>query len=188
MEKFDVLIESLLAELEELKGQGVYPNIDRTTAEYLYEMIQTAQPARIVEVGACNGYSTIWFGLAAQEYGGKVETIEYTEKRFQELVQNITKAGLQDIVHAHYGDAMKILPDIQGDIDFLFLDAMKRQYIEYIKLLEERLKPGSIVVADNIHSHREKLNDFVEYVKMNSDFESRIEDIGTGLLIAKKIN
>lgn len=182
---FSEAIESLLRELETLKKEGVYPNIDRSTAEYLYEMVMREQPAQILEVGGCNGYSTIWLGLAAATYGGRVTTIEWSDDRYEALSHNVQRVGLTNITPLH-ADAKEVLAAWDTPVQFVFLDAMKREYLAYAQLLMPHLSSGRMLVADNIHSHADKLKDFVEYVTMDDAFESEILEIGTGLLIARK--
>ncbi len=183
---FDASREALLEELESLKREGVYPNIDRSTAEYLYQFILQEQPSTLLEVGACNGYSTIWLGLAALTYGGKLTTIEASRERFEELVRNLHRAGLDEVVTPVHADAKEVLATLPSGIDFVFLDAMKREYITYFTMLEPLLSSGALLVADNINSHREKLKDFVEYVTMHDAFDAEILPLGTGLLVARK--
>ncbi len=182
---FTEAIETLLRELEILKEEGGYPNIDRPTAQYLYEMVMREQPAQILEVGGCNGYSTIWLGLAASTYGGQVTTIEWSDDRYEALSRNVQRVGLTNITPLH-ADAKTVLAAWDTPVQFVFLDAMKREYLVYAQLLKQHLQSGGVLVADNIHSHADKLKDFVEYVTMDDAFEVEILELGTGLLIARK--
>lgn len=183
--KFDEKTEDLLAELEELQKAERYPNIDRPTAEYLYDLVMARKPKLIVEVGAANGYSAIWFALAAREFGGKVITYECGIDRHTELMKNISRAGLENIIDARHANAREDLMNIAGPIDFAFIDATKAEYLDYLKLMEPKLSPGAIVAADNIISHGDRLQDFIGYAKMNYP-GTRIIDIGKGLMLIEK--
>ena len=183
---FDENIEALLKELENLTLEGRFPNIDRETAEYVYKIVMENKPMNIVEVGACNGYSTIWFALAAKQYGGKVTTFEWGADRCSYLTENIKRSGLGDFIEVKNMDATIGLSELTG-IDLAFIDATKFQYIEYIKLIEPILRDKGMVIADNIVSHSDKLKDYIEYVKNSTTFDSEIVDLGTGLMISKKV-
>lgn len=184
--KFDQNTESILAELETLQKAGTYPNIDRPTAELIFNLIIENKPKFLVEVGAANGYSTLWLGLAAKQIGGRVITFERGPDRFAVLAENISRAGLNNFIQARNEDAKVGLAELSPVIDFAFIDATKAEYLEYFKLIEGKLLPGAVVVADNIISHQGKLQNFIDYVKMNGAFDSEILEIGKGLMIIKK--
>jgi predicted O-methyltransferase YrrM len=177
--------EELLQELEQLKDEGKYPNIDRETAQYMYDLIVDAQLTSIFEFGAANGYSTIWLAMAAQAIGGQVITTEWGKERFAVLLENLQASGLDSYVTAHNRDALEVIAEVDK-IDFSFIDAMARQYIDYFKALEPHLSDHAIVVADNVVSHREKLQDFLEYVKMSPQYTSEELALGKGILVIRK--
>ena len=175
----------LLADLEVLQVQGVYPSITRDIAEYIFDLLKKKRPQHLLEVGSCVGYSTIWLGLAAKDFGSSIEAIEWTPERFEKLKENIEIAELNNIITAYNGDAKVIIPELKSNYDFVFIDAMKKEYLNYLQLLEPKLLPGALIIADNILSHREKLLDFVQYVKNNPNYTSEIVPLGAGLLVAK---
>jgi len=187
MTNFDQNTETILQELEKLQKDGIYPNIDRQCAEFLFNLIIEQRPKFIVEVGAANGYSTLWLGLAAKQVGARVITFERTPERFTALKNNITRAGLDTFVEARLGDAMELLKDLSPVVDFAFIDAQKNQYLDYFKILEPKLTAKAVVVADNIISHEAKLQNFIDYVKIHADYQSELVELGKGMLVIKKV-
>jgi predicted O-methyltransferase YrrM len=184
--KFDSNTENILKELEQLQQEGIYPNIDRLTAEYIFDLIIQNKPKYIIEVGAANGYSTLWLGLAAKEVGGRVVTFERGPDRFKVLVENIERTGLTRFITARNVDANLGLAELSPVIDFAFIDATKAEYLKYFQIMEPKFLTGAVIVADNIISHQVKLQNFIDYVKINADYESEILEIGKGIMIIKK--
>lgn len=175
-------VQKLLEELEELQKEGVYPNIVREAGEYLYDQVITADARHIIEVGAANGYSTIWLGLAAEVTGGHVITTEWGKDRFEVLKQNIERSGLKSYITAYNEDAKKVLANNTTPVDFLFIDAMAREYITYFRLLEPYFHNNSHIIADNTVSHKEKLQDFLDYVTMDARYDIKDLKLGKGMI------
>ena len=142
-------------------------NISRETGEFLHNLIKQFKPQNILEVGTSNGYSTIWLASAAKEFG-KVTTIEIDENKIKLAKENFKKANL-DNIHLVYGNALKIIPELNEEFDFVFLDAVKKDYLKYLKSI--KLSKGAIITAHNVVSHKNKMLDYLEFVKSN--FESR---------------
>src|SRR3954465_15449800 len=114
-------IESVLKDIRAAeKGQLAVSEED---GRFLRVLIAARGAKSILEIGAASGYSGIWLGLGARESGGKVVSIEYDPQRAKEASENISRAGLADVVHVVHGDAFKEIPKLQGSFDFVFLDA-----------------------------------------------------------------
>jgi predicted O-methyltransferase YrrM len=88
------------------------------------------------------------------------------------------------------GDALKVLPGLEGEFDFVFIDAVKSDYLRYLKALEPRLKPGALVVADNVIRSAGQMRDYLEYVQDDSRYETVIlrasDEKGDGLAVSYK--
>ena len=99
-------------------------------------------------------------------------------------------------VEPKIGSAIVILEDILDEInsnkrekfDFVFIDANKKEYIEYFKLIDKMLAPNGIVLADNILSHYEKVEDYVNFLFENENYQSQILELGTGMMLSIKNN
>lgn len=180
-------LEILIAELESDRDKGLYPNITREAAELLYAMVVQSRAQNIVEIGAANGYSTLWLARAARETQGHVITMEWGKDRFAVLSKTIERSGLRDWITAYNEDAKEVLKKIAIPVDFVFIDAMAREYGAYLQLLEPHLHEGSVIVADNTISHKEKLQDFLEYVTMNSRYKAQELGIGKGTLVIRVV-
>jgi hypothetical protein len=72
------------------------------------------------------------------------------------------------------GDALKTLGNVEGPIDFVFIDALKRDYFKYLKILEPKLKPGAIVVADNVIVSAREMKDYLDYVQNSPNYDTVI--------------
>ncbi|HDQ22693.1 MAG TPA: hypothetical protein ENN28_01825 [Candidatus Uhrbacteria bacterium] len=180
-------ISKVLHKLEELNKQGGQWNIDRETGQFLYNLILEKKPEIIIEIGSSNGYSTIWLAMAAQKIGAKIVTYEFVPEKVRDLVSNLQKAGLIKYVQIIPDDANKRLEELNERVDFVFLDGRKNEYLQQLKLLEPKLKPGAIIAADNIVSHKHVLGDYLYYVANDIKYKSELKDIGTGLEITEKI-
>jgi len=95
--------------------------------------------------------------------------------------QNLAKRNNIELIN---GLAENIIPELKGTFNFIFIDAGKIGYINYIKLLEKKLLPGSMIIADNVISHRSTVRDYLDYLTSSSFFETRTLNIGTGLEIS----
>lgn len=161
--------------------------VARSVAEKLYELVREHKPAQIVEVGTSLGYSTIWMAEAAREYGGKIITLEHEPTKIAKTQKLFDELELQDTVTMIETDAGKFLESFDKQIDFLFLDAMKREYVNYIKLSERNMPLGALLIADDVITWRRKLDEFFEYIETSGKYKIQVLELGHGLLVAEKI-
>ena len=124
-------------------------------------LVATGHTQRALEIGGASGYSAIWIGLGLRETGGRLVTVEYDPARAKEAAANIAKAGFSDIVQVVSGDAFKEIPKLQGQFDFVFLDAWKRDYQRFFDLVFPRMPKGSLFVAHNVINKRGEMPDFL---------------------------
>ena len=177
-------IEKVLKNLEEVNKEGGQWNISRETGLFLRKLILEKKPEVMVEIGASNGYSTIWLADAAQKVGAKLITYEFVPEKVRDLVSNLQKADLIKYVQIIPDDANKRLGELTERVDFVFLDGRKNEYLQQLKLLEPKLKPGAIIIADNAISHKHVMEDYLYYVQNEKAYQSELKDIGTGLEIS----
>lgn len=159
-------------------------SIPRDVGEYLSVFIRGMKPMRIVEVGTSVGYSTLWLGMAAKSYGGNVISYEIDENRAIQAAANIKEAGLDNIVQVIHKDVMEA--EVPTDIDLIFFDQEKSDYYPHFLQLFPKLKPGGIIIADNVISHFEELRKYIEHVRDHPDCDSVMNPIGRGLEITYK--
>jgi predicted O-methyltransferase YrrM len=116
--------------------------------ELLYVLAMARRPVTIVEFGASLGYSTIHLAAAVRDLGtGSVISTELEPDKARIAAANLIEAGLADVVDLRTGDALEILHDV-ATVDLLFLDGWNNLYVPLLELLEPRLSPGALVVAD----------------------------------------
>ncbi|MFP4056220.1 MAG: O-methyltransferase [Candidatus Brocadiia bacterium] len=155
--------------LEDFPRTGI--NTTPQDALLLRILVETGHAQRGIEVGSANGYGALNMGIGFERTGGHLYTIEIDPRRARECRANIRKMGLQESVTCVEGDALEVLPGMEGTFDFLFLDAVKSDYLKYLKAVEARLKPGAVVVADNTIRYAGAMRDFLDYIRRSPDYE-----------------
>lgn len=139
-----------LAQEKRYELYGAAPlSITREVGQFLYFLALSARPRRIVEFGSSLGVSTIYLAAALRDGGGgTLITSEHHEQKAKLAQQNLTDAGLADLVELRYGDALHTLGNITEPVDFAFLDGRNDLYLPILRLLEPHLPPAGLVVAD----------------------------------------
>jgi predicted O-methyltransferase YrrM len=158
-------------------------NIDQETAHLLYFWVKTYKPEHILEIGSSNGYSTFWLAKAASYHSGLVETIEVDEKRYKLAEENLQ--GITNI-QMHFGLAEKIIPGLTYQYQFVFIDAGKIGYVDYLKLLLDKLDKNAVIIADNVISHRHSIQEYLQLIRKSHLFETMTLAVGDGLEISIK--
>lgn len=114
------------------------------------EMIsKLMRPERILEIGTFTGYSGICLARGLKE-GGHMYTIERNDEIIHFSEKYFKKAGLEDSITVHVGDALQIIPNIDEEFDLIFIDADKQQYGAYYDLCIDKLKSGGVILTDNV--------------------------------------
>jgi predicted O-methyltransferase YrrM len=127
-----------------------------------------------VEVGSANGFGAINMGVAFERTGGHLTTLEIDPQRVRECRENLEKVGLQDVVTCVEGDALKTLHDIEGPVDFVFIDAVKSDYMKYLKILEPKLAKNAVIAGDNVIRSERAMKDFLDYIQNSPDYDTVI--------------
>ncbi len=116
---------------------------------FLSILSKLIQPKKILEVGTFTGYATLCLaeGLAKE---GQIDTLDKNEELldFQRSFFDRSPWGKQ--IHQHCGDALELIPTLEGDYDLVFLDADKKNYLNYLELLLPKIKPGGLLLSDNV--------------------------------------
>ncbi len=141
--------------LEELSRrthlQTVYPQmmsgaLQGRLLQFISHMIR---PARILEIGTFTGYSAICLARGLRE-GGRLITLEANDEYETIIREFFGKAGITDRTELIIGNALKILPELEGPFDLVFIDADKKEYNGYYDLVVEKVKKGGFILTDNV--------------------------------------
>lgn len=161
--------------------------VSEEDGRFLRVMAASSGATRALEIGGANGYSAIWIGLGLRQTGGRLTTIEYDPARARTAADNIRRAGLADIVTVVPGDAFKQIPKLQGDFDFVFLDAWKRDYKRFLDMVFPRLQPGGLFLAHNVVNKQNEMTDFLQAIRTDPRmFTSIVTPSGEGISITVK--
>lgn len=167
--------EEVLKEIEDAaRGEKFLPIVGPSRGKILVKVIREVKPKRVLEIGTLVGYSAILMG---KELGSDAHliTIEIDANNAKLAKKNIRKAEIPPTVEVLVGDALKIIPKLKGDFDLVFIDADKEQYLEYLRLVEDKLHKGSVIVADNV----EHAPAYLDYVRSSGKYNSRFESLST---------
>ena len=137
-------------------------------------LIESMKAKRGIEVGAATGFGAINMGVGFERTGGHLYTLEIDPRMVKACRENLKKVGLEKTVTCIEGDALKTLPTLKGKFDFVFIDALKRDYFKYLKLIEPKLKPGAVIVADNVIRSARAMEDFLDYIQESPDYDTVI--------------
>jgi predicted O-methyltransferase YrrM len=144
----------------------------------------------MLEVGTSIGYSTLHLALAASNQAGHVTSLDASAERQAQASQHLQEAGLSSGVTLLTGDALTLLERLVcagQHFDFIFLDARKSEYRQYLALAETLLLPGGMLLADNTRSHRKQMQDFIDAVTRSPAWETSDLETPNGFLLARRL-
>src|SRR5262249_2607545 len=162
-------LSEVLAELAVESSRRIMLNITPDTGQFLAILVHLIDAGRILEIGTSNGYSTLWLASATS---GTVDTIEASAEKITLAAANFARAGLAGGTNKHKGRAIDILPELQGPYDLVFLDADRASYLDYLPHLLRLLRPGGVIVTDNVTSHAHEVVEFLQAVRANPALET----------------
>ncbi|MEJ7735846.1 MAG: O-methyltransferase [Chitinophagaceae bacterium] len=165
--------------------------------QFLQFISGVLKPNYILEIGTYTGYSAVCLSRGLQP-GGELHTIELQDKEADTAQENFYLAGVQERVVLHRGNALKIIPTLHKTWDLVFIDADKKGYLDYYRLVLPQLRAGGVILADNVLFHGEVLEKkikgqnalaihaFNEYVYSDESVEKVLLTIRDGLLLITK--
>ena len=162
--------------------------VSEEDGRFLRVMVVTRAAKRALEIGGAHGYSAIWIGLGLRETGGHLTSIEYEPARARTEAENIRKAGLADVVTVVAGDAFAQIPKLEGEFDFVFLDAWKRDYKRFFDLILPRLEPRGLFLAHNVVNKQSEMREFLDAVTRNPAlFTTIVAPSSEGMSVSVKL-
>ena len=154
----------LEAILESIRAEGLaagLPLVDAATARLLRALVLSLGAHRILEIGTAIGYSATCMALALPA-GGVLLTMEVDAGRAATARQNFARAGVEAKVNVIVGDASRFLHKVAGPFDLIFQDGSKQLYEPLLDRLVGHLRPGGVLVTDNVLWHGEVVDGFVD--------------------------
>ena len=115
-------------------------------------LVQTSGASRILELGTFTGYSAICLASAMPD-GGHLDTLEINDELEDLILEGFERAGLSDVIDLHIGDCKETLRRFREEgreYDLVYMDANKREYPEYYELVFDMVRPGGLILADNV--------------------------------------
>ena len=190
-------------ELRNSAVRGNVPVIRRETESFLRTVCAAKRPEHVLELGTAIAYST----LVLAENSGHVTTVENYEKRIRTARENIRNSGMENRIRLIEGDAGKVLKDLLGageSYDLIFLDAAKAQYSIWLEDLTALLRPGGLLIADNVlqeytvmESHltvdrrdrttHKRMREFLFRIKHDARLESCVIPLGDGVSVSVRL-
>ncbi len=152
IERYLASLDPVSPLLERVAAEGAdlgFPNIDSTVGALLHAMVVATGATNVLEIGTANGYSTLWMGQALGP-GGRLISIELDPARARLARANLDAAGLDDRVSVMVGDAARLVHKVAGPFDLIFNDGDKLQYEPLHDRLVELLRPGGMLITDNV--------------------------------------
>ncbi|HEV8587224.1 MAG TPA: class I SAM-dependent methyltransferase [Methylomirabilota bacterium] len=148
------------------------PNVGRAKGRVIRRLIERHRSTRGVEIGSLLGYSAILIA-GSMLPRGRLTCLEHSDYLARMTKANAEEAGLGRKVKVIQGDALRLLPLLAGRFDFVFIDATKEDYLDYLRSLEPKLVAGAVVVADNTGVYRKEVAPYLDYVRGSADYTSR---------------
>ncbi|MBE6145148.1 MAG: O-methyltransferase [Firmicutes bacterium] len=195
-------MKELILEMEEYAKEHNVPIIEKESIAFIIKFIKANNIKEILEIGSAIGYSAILMASVNDDI--KLTTIERDEVRYMECLKNVKKCNMQDRINVVYQDALEV--NLSGvAYDLIFIDAAKGQYTKFFEKYKYFLKPGGVIISDNLkfHGHvgnREnianrnlkqlvgKIENYIDFLKENEEFETKFYDVGDGLSVSIRKN
>ena len=178
------------------------PIIRKEMGNLLKVLLQLVQPERILEVGTAVGYSSI---LMSENMPEKctITTIENYDKRIPVARNNFKRAGKENVITLIEGDALEVLKTLEGPYDFIFMDAAKGQYINYLPDIKRVLRKGGLLISDNVlqegeivqskygvtrrnRTIHERMREYVYMLTHSDEVVTSVVPIGDGITLSVK--
>jgi len=163
------------SDLADLLADAYIP-VPAEVGRLLYTLARATNSKTLVEFGTSYGISTIYLAAAVCDNGGgRVIATEMNAAKARQATQNFRDAGLLSFVDLREGDALATLGNVDGPIDFVLLDGWKNLYLPVLKVIESKLRPGALVVADDLDVFPEAHRPYLDYVRAPENGYASVE-------------
>ncbi len=191
--------DAMTAALETEAALANFPIIGPACGHLCYLLTRLTGARQVFELGSGYGYSTAWFARAVKENGGgTVHHVVWDSALSRKAREYLHARGLDDCVEFHIGEAVATLHDMSGPFDVIFNDIDKDGYPKALGVIEARLRPGGLLIADNLlwsgrifdpadrSPATEGIRLFTQHVTESPDWISTVIPIRDGLLVARR--
>lgn len=198
--------EEKLNNIRDKARENFVPILQDDTLKLIEVILQIIKPKKILEIGTAVGYSAAIFAkyLDVDEENKEesfIKTIEINDRRYKEAVKNINELGLDKYIIPIFADATEYLTNLEEDntYDVVFIDAAKGQYLVFLEEAKRLIKPGGVIIADNVlfkgrvlggyneHRHRTavtRLRKYIDEINEDKNLNSVVLDVGDGIAIS----
>jgi predicted O-methyltransferase YrrM len=161
-------------------------NVPESDGQLLHDLVVKGGYRRALEIGTSTGRSGIWIAWALSKTGGRLITIDIDEGRHREAARNFRDAGVAAFIDARLADAHDLVPKLEGPFDFVFIDADKDWYTNYVKAVIPKLAIGGCIAAHNVYPRRGwrgggMTGDYYEYVSSLPFLETTVTEGGVAI-------
>jgi predicted O-methyltransferase YrrM len=180
--------KKILSVLDEVRKGPWMANVDTLHGRLLWILIEAVNAKSVVEIGTSNGYSALWICLGLQATGGKLITHELDPQVAELARKNFRKAKVDHLVTVVVGDAHETVTRLTEPIDILFIDADKPGYPDYLNKLLPLVRPGGLILADNVHRPSPS-PEFLQAITTDPNLETiflNMESTGISLSVKKR--
>ena len=184
------MLKKILAEIEEYDARERVWIVGPEVGRLLNWLVQVFRPETVVEIGTSVGYSGLWLADGLKKNGkGHLWTVESHKERFGIAQENIAKAEMGEWITQIKHHAPEVFFDdeagLPDQIDLAFFDATKKQHNEFYEAVRPRMRAGGLIIVDNVQTHREAFEGFVEFMLNNKELDTVELSVGTGVLLCR---
>ncbi len=162
-------------------------SISPDVGQFLLTLVVGTGARTIVEIGTSGGYSTLWLASGARQTGGRVVTFEIDPAKIDRARSSFAEAGVGDRVEQRTTDGAAGLGGFAGTADLVFIDSEKDDYLRMLEPAIVALRPGGLLVADNLISHEADLAGFRSAALADPRLTGLVVPIGRGELMAARL-
>jgi predicted O-methyltransferase YrrM len=190
---------NMIKAIENYAHKENIPIMEPSGINFLTSYIKKNKVKDILEIGSAIGYSAI--KMVSIDDSIKVLTVERDEQRYNEAIKNIDELGYKKQIDIRLMDAFDL--EIDSMYDLIFIDAAKAQSIKFFQKFQKNLKKDGVIITDNINFHGlthtkepiksrnvrqlvRKINNYIDFLENNEEFETKFYEIGDGITISKR--
>jgi predicted O-methyltransferase YrrM len=169
-------------DFESSQGTALSLAVSAESGRFLRNMALSHKPARILELGSSCGVSTLYFADALRTLGsGTVVATELDAGKCTRLRSHVKTAGVDAYVDLREGDVFQTVSDLDGTFDMVFIDVWASSYLDLFRQTERLLRPGSIVLADNMYTAEDAVRPYKQYLDDNPRYSTTTLDFESGI-------